>query len=153
MIRAAILAVATIGSMVAILLFVYYPSYREARIAEQMRATYDRMGTISDYLDRNDSLPVAETEIEKWLDAGELRFLQMEEGWWLIAPGADGVFDYRNQSDDVSYVPYDPTNGSTSKGDSVFSDSITPSITNRTDPSTVRGGIWQRNYYGFQRVQ
>lgn len=130
--------------------------------------TYDEMVTIANSLDRmhdKDQISSASLQILRAthdpFTGNEFMFLiddKPSARWYLISTGPDRKFEYSENPFD--FIPYDPTNGTESKGDVVFGSHLNPKYKGTNNISgRVKGNpdeypdSWQKSYGGFKYVE
>ncbi|MFC1601135.1 hypothetical protein ACFL34_02160 [Candidatus Sumerlaeota bacterium] len=151
-----------------ILCAIQLPSYYYFRTREMTIQAFQRMRVIAVELDDIEpdnwpssltELPIKEPETQDPFTGGEFVFFSSTtpqgRAWCLVCAGPNGKSGF--QTPDAIYMPYDPTNGTKSTGDILFTHNFIPDI----EPNSrfyrdilegrYRTGEWEATVYGFRR--
>jgi hypothetical protein len=125
------------------------------------QVSYTRMNSIVKYLDSLDKtgFPESVYDLKKIFPIKDpftgkpyIFIIDKHRGDWFLVgsgPSGDSTFDRIT----YSYVPYDPTNGTLSVGDIVYSKNISPSkyLFYGERSKYSRNGIWKKSFLGYER--
>ncbi|MCX7046285.1 MAG: hypothetical protein NTX50_12465 [Candidatus Sumerlaeota bacterium] len=80
------------------------------------------------------------------------RFIYMVKNsqWYLVSPGPDKIVQF-NDHDRI--IQYDPSNGTVSEGDWIFTQQFHPNIGMHEYDNPMREGQWERGINGWERKE